>query len=196
MKNRLELFNYYKNFVDPTLSIQFNIDELTDRHKKGAFFMTVLLHSINKIKNFKIRYDGTKLIEFDNINIGYTVALPNGEFNLAVSKYHENIVEQYNIILQDIETTKKSNNKFCDGALDLDMFYCSVIPFLDFKSIKNPVKGNNYDTVPIILVGKQTDKLPISITGHRGLIDAYHINLLKEEIIKTSELLNKQIYWL
>lgn len=71
------------------------------------------------------------------------------------------------------------------GTAGQDMIHFSAIPWLDFTALSHARSFSFRDSCPKISFGKMTERegrktMPVSVHGHHGLMDGYHIGLFAD----------------
>lgn len=178
---RKDIYECFSKMVSPCLTIQAELDatkfiQACEKYniRKSISLMQMISVVLNSIENFKYRVDeNSEVVLYDVVDMGYSVATEEGKFNLCISKHKD---YAYCDMINDIRRSKKRKTFHVEGGHRLDLFYMSIIPFLKFTGVTNPIKGNHYDSIPIVICGDFSNgKLPISIQAHHGFVDAYHM---------------------
>lgn len=167
------------------------------RRQNQPFFLTFcycVSRAANQIAEFRQRItrDG-RIIEFENCRTSHTVALNDGTYCYCSLDSRMPLDEFLRYAELEQEKARQCATISEDGEEALDKIFLSVLPWISYTSLIQPVPVPA-DSNPRITWGKyleQGDKilLPVSVLCHHGLADGRHIaefyRLLEE---KTEEL--------
>lgn len=196
--NRKEHYLFFSKFEEPffgvTLTVNCTNAYLRAKDNQVSFFLYYLyraLKAANEIENFRYRIIENQPYKFDSVNASPTINRPDGTFGFAYMNYFENANKFYEMALKEIENIKNTNN-LLPAVSGENVIHFSAIPWLNFTSISHARSFSYPDSCPKISFGKVTENegiktMPISIHGHHGLMDGYHVGLF---IDKFQELLN------
>ena len=186
---RIETFNYYNNKDNPFIYLTTKVD-ITNIHNKCknyyasiAYFITLAL---DKVDNFKYRYENNKIYKYDTLNINFTQMLDNNIGFFACNfkdNYHDFINEYKNV------QEKFNKNNSSTASKDEGEVWFSYVPWFNMSGLITPFDKKN--TIPQFIWDKFTienEKCYINLTimAHHGFVDGFHIaTFLKtlEEII-------------
>jgi len=123
---------------------------------------------------------------FDSINASPTINRPNGTFGFAYMDYYKDEIDFYAAALKEIERVQRSNN-LIPAVSGEGVIHFSAIPWIDFTALSHARSFSYPDSSPKISFGKVTEDngrktMPVSIHGHHGLMDGYHIGLFVERV--------------
>ncbi|MDD2197835.1 MAG: chloramphenicol acetyltransferase [Bacteroidales bacterium] len=196
--NRKEHFLFFSKFEEPFFGVTMNLDctkaYLKAKEKQVSFFLYYLyraLKAANAVENFRYRIIENHAYKFASVNASPTINRPNGTFGFAYMDYFDDEIKFYEKALQEIEKVKNTNSLLPSFSGE-NVIHFSAIPWLDFTSISHARRFSHPDSCPKISFGKVTEKdgiktMPVSVHGHHGLMDAYHVSLFVD---KFQELLN------
>lgn len=185
-------FEFFKTYENPFFNITANVDvtNLVNHCKKTgeSFFLNSLFIGAkvnNQIDEFRMRIRGEEVIIHDIINFGAPVMHENNTFTFCYFKYFDKKDE----FLKNAEISlkeEKENPSFNPRHDEDDIIHFSVLPWINFTSIKHARRIPVTDSVPKIVYGKYTkigDKfvMPISLEVHHALLDGYHAGLFFEK---------------
>ena len=187
-KRHFELFkNHSFPYVGLTAAIR--VERLLDscRTAKMKFFHTLLhftMRTVNSIENFRYRILNGEIILFDSLDPGYTVLGEDELFYFAVPTMAPDLFTFHNA---SIRAGEKALREKCLDNPRLDVLYASSAPRVSFTEVMQPLGLSPDDSIPRIAFGKHhpSDKgtlLPLSIVGHHGLFDGFHIGRLVNEL--------------
>ena len=189
------MFDLYKDAKIPVYSVTNHLDIYPDAYlsnfkfyKKSHALMAIAGECMNELESFKYRIkEGKPLYISHGIDLGFTVAKDTGFFNFAIANYDESFYNTTVNINRAIYEAEHRDSLACVGGDRLDIFYMSCIPSLSFDHLQNPLKGGDYDSIPVVIIGKIEDnKLPICIQAHHGFVTAKHMsdffNLYQEKL--------------
>lgn len=193
--SRKEHFLFYSKFEEPFFGVTVKVDctkaYLNAKKKSVSFFLYYLyraLKACNEVENFRYRIIDNQVFKFAVVNASPTINRPDGTFGFAYMNYFEDENLFYEKALQEIENVK-STNSLLPSVSGENVIHFSAIPWLDFTSISHARSYSKPDSCPKISFGKMTEndgkkEMPVSIHGHHGLMDGYHVGLFVEKFQK------------
>lgn len=139
---------------------------------------------VNEIPQFRHRIVADKLYEYERVDPGYTVLLPNNEFSFATTQYTEPFAAYYQQVIKDCEAVKFSKNE-ADGDNN-HQFYITSNPWYCFTAFSHPYDPQN-GSIPIITLGKYFEengktKIPVALQINHAVMDGYHMGLFYEKL--------------
>ena len=183
---RKDAFLFFKNFDDPFFNVSVNVD-VTSLYKKCKseklpFTLSMLYYSnkiLNSIPEFRMRLKGEKVIEFEKINVSFTVLHEDNTFTFCYLDFEED----FNLFIKNGKQRigQELKIKKLDGKADLlDTIHYSILPWLQFTTFKHARRFNSGDSIPKITIGKRFQendkwKIPISVEVHHALMDGFHL---------------------
>jgi chloramphenicol O-acetyltransferase type A len=182
--SRQGMFYVFKDNEIPFFSVTVNIEitEFISYTKKQdyGFFIPLsylITKTVNEIPQFKHRIINDKLVEFKQIEPGFTVLLDNECFSFCDSLYHPNYLDYAKYTREQIEQVK-INPDSSTGDKN-NQFFMSNIPWFSFTSITHPF-STEYATVPVISIGKYFTQgnsimLPLGVQIHHAIADGIHV---------------------
>lgn len=185
---RKEHFEFFSKMVNPYFGIIAEVDctnaYKTSKEKGYSFFAYYLFKSMiaaNSIEELRLRIVENKVVLFDHINIGTTIAREDGTFGFTYVNYSSDF-EKFNAELQiEIESVHNSTGlRLKDDETKKDLIRCSVIPWTSFTGLLHPTNMDRFESVPKIVFGKFSIRdgrkfMPVSIEANHGLLDGYHL---------------------
>jgi chloramphenicol O-acetyltransferase type A len=184
--NRKNTYEFFKNFEDPFFNIAANLDVTAlyrfCKEKNLSFALSNLFYSLaaaNEIREFRIRLQGGKLVEFETIHATQTILQPDETFAFCYFEMKTDVFE-FNRLGQIALEKYKALNTFDVETERVDLIYYSVIPWISFTSFKHASRFNKLQTVPRIVFGKvftdaQTKKMPVSVEVNHAIMDGIHV---------------------
>ncbi len=184
---RKEHYLHFSQFYDPSFEITSNID-CTKAYAKAkkedfSFFLYYLhcsLRAANAVKEFRLRIEDEKVVCYDVIHAGPTIARDNGTFGFSHLPYIERFAEFNKNSLKIIDEVKKARN-LDPSSTSKDVIYFSSIPWISFTSVSHPRFSLEIkDSIPKISFGKIIEdgskkRIPVSVTANHSLMDGFHI---------------------
>ena len=137
--------------------------------------------AINKVETFRLRILDDKVVLFDEINAGSTLAREDGTFGFSFMKFSKDFKVFNKEMQRKKEAIKNSTGLRLKGeALRQDVIHYSSFPCGKFTALTHPRNFNIRDSIPKILFGKAFLKdekclLPISVEAHHSLVDGLHV---------------------
>ncbi|MCH7415460.1 CatA-like O-acetyltransferase [Belliella sp. R4-6] len=196
--NRKEHFLFFSQFEEPFFGATVNLDctraYKTSKEKGSSFFLYYLyraLKAANEIENFRYRIISKQVYLFEKVNASPTINRPNGTFGFAYMDYYQEENEFYIGALNEIERVQLSND-LMPAVSGENVIHFSAIPWIDFTALSHARSFSYPDSSTKISFGKVTEQngimtMAVSIHGHHGLMDGYHIGLFVDRF---QELLN------
>jgi len=159
------------------------------RRRLGRKFFPAFLHSImlamNAIENFRYRIDGDKVFLYEKVDPAFVVFDAEDElFYFALMEMTDRADE----FDQRVEEAKRlalaERNLINDRP---DVIYVTSTPWISFTGTTQPMGLARPDSIPRVICGKikrdgDAVSIPLSITGHHGLVDGFHVSRLLEMI--------------
>ena len=197
--NRKEHYLFFSRFDEPFFGVTVNV-AVTQAYRmakeKGhSFFLYYLyraMRAANEIENFRYRIVEGEVYLFDKVDASPTINRPNGTFGFAYMDYETDEALFYTKAKAEIKRTQESTS-LMPAVSGENLLHCSAIPWIDFTAISHARSFHFPDSCPKISFGKMTEKggiqqMAVSIHGHHGLMDGYHIGQFVERF---QELLNE-----
>lgn len=198
--NRKEHYEFFLNYDNPYFGIVTEIDctKAYEKAKKNklsffAYYLHKSIMAINKVEAFKLRILDDKVVLYDEINAGSTLAREDGTFGFSFMKYSDNFDEFNKSLQNEKEEIKNSTGLRLEGeALRFDVIHYSSFPWGKFSALTHPRNFNTKDSIPKIVFGKAYLKdgkrvLPISVEAHHSLVDGSHVAKFLEAFQKLME---------
>lgn len=186
---RKAAFDFFKDYEDPFFNITANLN-VTRLYKfckeKGlAFSLASLFYSLeaaNEIREFRLRFKGESVIEFDRIDATQTILNDDNTFSFCYYPMQPTVFE-FDAAGKTSREKYKALKTFDVESDRLDLIYYSVIPWVSFTAFKHAGRANNRQSVPRIVFGKLFDegsekKMPLSVEVHHALMDGFHVGKL------------------
>ena len=183
---RRTTYEFFLNYKDPFFNFAANVD-VTNlrrfcREHKLPFSIATLFYSqqtANSIREFRLRWLGEKVVEFEIIEATQTVLNDDETFSFCYFEAKPTVFEFVEAGLAAREKYLKL--KTFDVETDrIDMIYYSVIPWVSFTSFKHASSGDRKQTVPRIVFGKifssgDRELMPLSVEAHHAMMDGLHV---------------------
>lgn len=185
---RRDHFAFFTRFEEPFFGVTVTVDctkTYADAKQHGvSFFLMYLyraLRAANDIPEFRYRISGDDVVLFDQVHASPTINRPDGTFGFAYMDYHSEEAVFLEAAQRETERVRAEEG-LVPGTPGQDMIHFSAIPWLDFTSLSHARSFSFRDSCPKIGFGKMTEHdgrktMPVSIHGHHGLMDGYHIGL-------------------
>lgn len=183
--NRKQHFEHFRKFEDPYLGLIADVD-VTHAFKYSkktgeSFFILYFfacMQAVNSIENLKYRIEAGKVVIYDVIDAGPTIARSDNTFGFSHVNFSEDYKEFKNNFLKEKNRIENSVELYSLVKTDA-IVYCSALPWVNFSGHKDP-KLNKEESVPKIGFGKFKEKegrlqMPVSIKAHHSLVDGFHL---------------------
>jgi chloramphenicol O-acetyltransferase type A len=191
-KTKLDLGNYarrdllqaFQHRQMPCFSTTCQIDITQFKRLAGAqchgFFIPMsflISRAVNAVPAFRHRLIGGELYEFDRVDPGYTVLLPDETFSFCDARFFESYAEYREQAARCIAAVKHTPDR-STGDKD-HMFFITSIPWFSFTAFSHPF-DEKYASIPVITLGRffdQADRIlmPLAVQVHHGLVDGLHV---------------------
>jgi len=183
---RRTTYEFFLDYKDPYFNFTVNLDvtklRAFCRENKLAFSIVALFYSqqvANSIREFRLRWLGEKLVEFDSIEATQTILNDDETFSFCYFEAKPTVFEY-------VEAGRAAREKYLklktfDVEADrIDLIYYSVIPWVSFTSFKHASSGDRSQTVPRIVFGKvfkngDRELMPLSVEAHHAMMDGIHV---------------------
>lgn len=183
---RKKAFEFYRKFDDPFFNVTAKLDVSAlmalCRERRYSFFLACVHTCIkvaNTIPNFKLRFDGDGLREYQRIHGGSTVLYDDESFGFAYYNYVddlESFCSESELIIEEL----KANKSFEPSADREDLIYFSSLPWVAFTSIKHAYDRHINPGIPRISFGKYSYEdakfnMPLNLEINHALADGLHV---------------------
>jgi chloramphenicol O-acetyltransferase type A len=183
---RRTTYEFFLNYKDPFFNFAANVDVTRlrrfCRENKLPFSIATLFYSqqaANSIREFRLRWLGGKVVEFESIEATQTILNDDETFSFCYFEARPTVFEF-------VEAGRAARKKYLklktfDVESDrIDMIYYSVIPWVSFTSFKHASSGDRTQTVPRIVFGKiffagERELMPLSVEAHHAMMDGLHV---------------------
>ena len=195
--NRKELFYNFLDFEDPFFNIcghveVTNLKTYCTRHQASFFIHSyyVVLKVVNQIEEFKYRIRGEDVIVHEKIRGSCPIMRANRTFGYGYFDFIEDLDEfilSAEAVIQKVQSGEPFDPRFDED----DLIHSSVIPWVSFTSIEHAKRLNKGDSIPKVVLGKTYQQgastmMPISVSGHHGLVDGLHAGEFFQDYEKLS----------
>lgn len=194
---RKAAFDFFKDHEDPFFNItaNLNVTRLYNfcKEKGLAFSLASLFYSLeaaNETREFRLRFKGESVVEFDRIDATQTILNDDNTFSFCYCPMQPTVFE-FDAAGKAAREKYKALRTFDVESDRVDLIYYSVIPWVSFTAFKHAGTANNRQSVPRIVFGKifgegTEKKMPLSVEVHHALMDGFHVgkyfNLFQEKI--------------
>ncbi len=187
--NRKEHYEFFSSFKSPHFGFTANV-KCTKTYAKAketnqsffALYFHKSLMAANSVSEFKYRIIDSKVYELDKVNGGTTIARDDHTFAFSLIEYDANFAIFNERLQKEIQEVKNSTGlRLNRDKQSIDLIRYTTIPWVSFTHILHPTNFDNTDSIPRISFGKFFEEnnekyLPVSVEGHHGLMDGYHIS--------------------
>ena len=186
---RRSTYEFFKDYADPFFNFTANVDVTSlyrfCKQNELSFSLSALyftLVAVNKIREFRMRFDGERLVEFERIHATQTILNDDETFSFAYFEMKDDVFEFVRAGKEGLPKYKAL--KTFDVESDrLDLIYCSVIPWVSFTSFKHASRLDGSQTIPRVVFGKHFDDherkfMPLSVEANHAILDGLHVGKL------------------
>lgn len=189
--SRIGLFNAFKDRQMPCFGVTCNVDITRFRQfikSRGyRFYISmsyVIARAVNHVPELRHRLINGELHEFERVDPGHTILLPDNTFSFCDSVYFEEFGKYHDDLARRIEAIRISPDH--GTGEKHHMFFITNVPWFSFTSISHPY-DEKYSSIPIIAMGRYFEQgsrllMPLAIQAHHGLVDGFHLGLYFEHI--------------
>jgi len=190
--NRKPQFDFFKTYENPFFNITANV-EVTNlvkfcKNSNESFFLNSLFIGAkvnNELDEFRYRIRGSDIVVHDVINFGAPVMHKDKTFTFCYFRYFADRDEFMKHAVVSLQQ-EKENPSFNPRHEEDDIIHFSVLPWINFTSIKHARQIPVTDSIPKIVYGKYFEKdekyfMPISLELHHALLDGYHAGLFYQK---------------
>lgn len=191
---RKEHFEFFSERDNPFYGIVTEIDctKAYENSKANnlsffAYYLHKSIMAVNRVEEFKFRIVDNKVVQFDAIHAGATIAREDRTFGFSFMNFSTDFKTFNNELQEEIINVQNSQGlRANDNSKRLDVIHYSSLPWIKFTGLTHASSFNTDDAIPKITFGKAfmagTRKmLPISVDVHHGLVDGFHISHYLEE---------------
>lgn len=179
---RMELFNHFNDQDNPFayITLEFDVTNLYKLCKKNRnHYATIgyyVVNAMNKIDEFKYRYEDGRIYKYDKIDASFTQMFENksiGFFPVEMKDNYDEFIEEYKRVESIFLQNNSSIPSFNDGTV-----WLSCEPWFNFTGMITPI--NRKISIPEAIWDRfyfRDDKcyLHFMIKVHHGFVDGYHI---------------------
>ena len=190
---RAEHFEVYNRFDYPHFNLCANVD-LTVFYpylkQRGTSFniamVYVLARAANAIPEFRYRIRSGEVVEHEVVHPSTTILAADDLFSFCTIDYSQDFSLFATRAAERIAFVK-DNRILDDEPGQDDLLFMTAIPWISFTSFMHPLHFHPVDSVPRLAWGKFFDengcmKMPLSVQGHHGLMDALHVGRYFEKV--------------
>ena len=193
---RREHYDFFCSYGEPFFSITAEVrcEGILKRCERDGTSKTLalwhgVLQAANAVEEFRYRIQEQGPVLYEVVHLSPAVLRPDGTFTIAFLPFEENLLAFADLGRQVLEEAKKSKGFSLDvGARRIDLVHFSTVPWFRFTGLSHARAGNRIESEPKITIGqygKGTDgktSIPVSVTGHHGLMDGVHVARYLEEL--------------
>lgn len=194
---RQELFDYYNSKDNPFIYLTTKVDITNIYNKCKNYYPTIgyiITLAVNKIDNFKYRYENNKIYKYDLLKPNFTHVFNDnniGFFTCDMKEKYDDFLNEYNSIKNKFLETNKSYANIDQGEV-----WFSCTPWFSMTSLITPF--DKTITIPQFIWDKfdlENDKCYINLTimVHHGFVDGVHIGLFLNKLNKIIENIDEYI---
>jgi chloramphenicol O-acetyltransferase type A len=192
---RKDHFKFFSQFEEPFFGITVSVDCTraydyckSNGHSFFLYYLYQSLRAVNETENFRYRIINGEVYEYEEINASPTINRADGTFGFSYIPWKENFEEFLVSANQEIEKVRAEKG-LIPALSGENVIHYSSIPWLKFTSITHARAFSYPDSIPKITFGKASVdngkmQMPVSIHGHHGLMDGYHVALYVEKFQK------------
>lgn len=191
---RKEHFEFFFGMKSPYFGIVTEVD-CTETYKlvkenNESFFAHYLhksMKAVNSVEEFGYRVVNDEVIAFDIVHVGSTIARNDGTFGFSYFEYSDDFQIFNQNLQKEIDEVQNSTGlRIRNEELPPNHIRHSTMPWTNFTGLLHPTDFDPKESIPKIVFGKFSEKngrkmLPVSVEGHHGLMDGFHLAQYLEE---------------
>lgn len=191
---RREHFEFFSGMKSPYFGVVTEVDcteTYTLAKENSESFFAHYLHksmkAVNSVEEFSYRIVNEKVVAFDVVHVGSTIARNDGTFGFSYFEYSDDFQIFNQKLQQEINGVQNSTGlRIRNEALPRNHIRHSTMPWTSFTGLLHPTDFDAKESIPKIVFGKFSEKngrkmLPISVEAHHGLMDGFHLAKYLEE---------------
>lgn len=184
---RKDQFHFFMAYDDPFFGLCADLDiTALHRHIKTrriSFFFASLfltLKAAHEIEEFRYRLRGDGVLIHDRMMAGSTVLNQDKTFSFCYFDYFPEFNDFEENAAEVLRRHQENDHPWEDRDQRDDMIHYSVIPWIQFSSLKHSRKFKTRDSIPKIVMGRYhpkggTIQMPLSVEVHHSLMDGFHL---------------------
>ena len=182
--DRKKSYLWFSKFSNPTYSLSTKIDitpliNLKNKYRRSFYedMLYLTVKALNSVPAMRLRVVGDEIIEYDSSDPSFTVALPDGLFDICRTEWNEDPNVFVASVRRDIQQTKLNGGNKEFGDSKVDVYYFTSLPWLNFETMTNPIPDDKESlSIPRICWGKYVKEqekyyLSLSIQVNHALVD-------------------------
>lgn len=187
-------FEFFNSFEEPYFGIVTEIDCTVAYQKSkenaSSFFLRYLYHTLcalNSIEEFRLRVVDDKIVLFDEIHASATIDKGDETFAFSFIPFYQDFKRFTKEAKEEIAMVKQSEGlNLNENTGRVDVVHISSAPWFKFTGLTHARKFSYKDSVPKISFGRYYRdglrlKINVSVHGHHGLMDGYHVGMFLDE---------------
>jgi chloramphenicol O-acetyltransferase type A len=185
---RREHFEFFSAMDEPFHSVVVNLEctaLMRQRRAESVTFFLGYLHKILQAANataaFRLRTDGTSVVDYECIHANVTVSRPDHTFGFCAIAYVPDLNEFAARAAISIAKVKAAKGLCLDAnGLREDMIHLSVLPDIRFTGLSHATRFGTKSSVPKISVGQCFEQhgqwwMPLAVSVHHAVVDGYDV---------------------
>lgn len=192
---RSEHLDFFGAFREPFFSVTAEVrcTGLVERCKHEARSTTYdlwhgALRGANEIEEFRYRLHDGEPVLYEEIHLSPTILRDDKTFMIGFVPYLEDREAFASAAHTAVEEVKATTGFSLDTkSRRVDLVHFSTIPWFRFTGLSHARPFNATDCETKVTIGRygkvgRDYLLPVSVTGHHGLMDGYHVALYLEAL--------------
>ena len=185
---RREHFEFFAAMDEPYHGVVVNLDctaLMRQRRSPGVTFFLGYLHKIllavNATGAFRLRTDGTTVVDYECIHANVTVFRPDHTFGFCPIAFMPEPDDFSAHAAASIARVKAAQGLCLDAdGLREDLIHLSVLPDIQFTGLSHATRFGTKRSVPKISVGQCFERqgqwwMPLAVSVHHAVVDGYDV---------------------
>ena len=185
---RKEHYQFFSGMRSPYFGIVTEVDctetYQLSKDRNESFFAHYLhksMKAINAVEEFGYRIVNEEVIAYDIVHVGSTIGRNDGTFGFSYFEYSDDFqIFKQNLQKEIDEVQNSIGLRIRNEELPPNHIRHSTMPWTNFTGLLHPTDFDPKESIPKIVFGKFSEKngrkmLPVSVEGHHGLMDGFHL---------------------
>ena len=174
----------FRNYAEPNYCVTFELDVTKFlayvRAEKLSFTAAMgyaATACANRIEAFRYRFMDGKVVLFDRIDTSFTWLGRDEELFKVITVPFSGRLSEF---CASVVRTAQTQKEYFQGALGIDVFQCSALPWISYTHISHTISGRKDVSTPLFDWGKYEKRgekiiMPFSVQAHHSFVDGVHI---------------------
>ncbi len=174
----------FRNYAEPNYCVTFELDVtnfLAHVRAEKLSFTAAMGYAAtacaNRIEAFRYRFLNGRVVLFDHIDTSFTWLGRDEELFKVITVPFSGTLAEF---CASAVRTAHAQKEYFTGALGVDVFQCSALPWVPYTHISHTISGKKEVSTPLFDWGKYEKRgekaiMPFSVQAHHSFVDGVHI---------------------